>query len=314
MSGEQLQENARLLKLVTAASVATALILITVKLVAWHLTGAASLLASLVDSLMDLAASAINLLAVRYSLKGADRDHRFGHGKAESLAGLAQASFIAGSAVFLAIYTVNRLLNPRDLDNLDAGLGVMIFALALTIALVIFQRRVVRRTGSVAIKADSLHYVTDILASLVTIAALLLAQQGWLRADPLLALGIALYILYSAGKIVHEAIQHLMDRELAEEIKSRIREIALSEERVLGFHDLRTRQSGQTKIIQFHLDLAAHLPLFEAHAICRRIQRRLEATFPGADITIHQDPANLCTPWQTTGHNPSCGHRSGSHG
>ncbi len=294
MRGAPSPENARLLRQVTTASVAVALTLLTVKLAAWQFTGAASLLASLVDSLMDLAASAINLLAIRFSLKGADRDHRFGHGKAESLAGLAQSSFIAGSAVFLAFYTINRLLNPRPLENLEAGLAVMIFALALTIALVIFQRRVIRLTGSVAIKADSLHYVSDILASLVTITALLLTQQGWLRADPLLALGIALYILYSAGRIVHEAVQHLMDRELADEIKRKIRVIALAEERALGFHDLRTRQSGQTMIIQFHLDLPPHLPLFEAHAVCRRIERRLEAAFPGADITIHQDPANAC--------------------
>lgn len=289
------ERTERLLRLAATASVCCAAVLILVKLAAWYLTGAASLLASLVDSLMDLAASGINFMAIRYALKGADREHRFGHGKAESLAGLAQASFIAGSAVFLIFYTANRLLNPRPLDNLDAGLAVMIFALLLTTALVALQRHVIRQTGSVAIKADSLHYVTDILASLVTIAALFLSRAGLLWADPLLALVIALYILYSAGRIVQEAVGHLMDRELDEAVKRQIRAIALAEPRVLGVHDLRTRQAGRTMIIQFHLDLAAHLPLFEAHAVSARTIRRLAQKFPGADITVHQDPVNSCS-------------------
>ncbi|MDZ7642304.1 MAG: cation diffusion facilitator family transporter [Desulfurivibrio sp.] len=289
-------QQQRLLRLAAAASVSTAATLITVKLAAWYLTGSASLLASLVDSLMDLAASGINCMAIRYSLKGADRHHRFGHGKAESLAGLAQASFIAGSAVFLIFYTINRLLNPQPLGNLDSGLGVMIFALAMTIALVVFQRYVVRRTNSLAIKADSLHYLTDILASLVTISALLLSQQGWLRADPLLALAIALYILYSAYKIVREALAHLMDHELDATIKEEIRAIALAEPGVLGFHDLRTRQAGRTHFIQFHLDLEARLPLWQAHAISRRIREHISQAFPNADVTIHQDPAKACSP------------------
>lgn len=288
--------NARLLRLAALASVSVAATLITFKLFAWHLTGSASLLASLVDSLMDLAASAINFMAIRYSLKSADHEHRFGHGKAESLAGLAQASFIAGSAVFLLVYTSSRLLSPRPLENIDIGLAVMLFSLVLTVGLVSFQRHVIRKTGSVAIRADSLHYLTDILTILVTITALVLVRLDLLWADPLLALGIALYILYSAGLIIRESLRHLMDQELSAKIKGRIREIALADERVLGIHDLRTRQSGQTKFIQFHLDLTAELPLKEAHAIGKEIEKNLQQAFPGADITIHQDPV--------TGHSP----------
>jgi len=282
--------NARLLRLAALASVSVATTLIAIKLFAWHLTGSASLLASLVDSLMDLAASAINFMAIRYSLKSADHEHRFGHGKAESLAGLAQASFIAGSAVFLIVYTSSRLLAPRPLENIDIGLAVMLFSLVLTVGLVGFQRHVIRKTGSVAIRADSLHYLTDILTILITIAALVLVRLDLLWADPLLALAIALYILYSAGLIIREALRHLMDQELPAKIKGRIREIALADERVLGIHDLRTRQSGQTKFIQFHLDLTAELTLNEAHAIGKEIEKSLQQAFPGADITIHQDP------------------------
>ena len=290
------QQNARLLRLAALASVSVATTLIAVKFVAWHLTGSTSLLASLVDSLMDLAASGINFMAIRYSLKGADHEHRFGHGKAESLAGLAQASFIAGSAVFLMIYAGNRLLDPRPLDNIDSGLAVMLFSLILTIGLVTFQRHVIKRTGSVAIRADSLHYVTDILTILVTIGALFLVRLGLLWADPLLALGIALYILYSAAMIIRESLRHLMDQELSPEIKEQIRNIVLSDRRVLGIHDLRTRQSGQTKFIQFHLDLSDDLSLNEAHVIVREVADNLRHNFPGADITIHQDPAKSHSP------------------
>lgn len=290
MSQSDIIANHRLMRQAAWASVSVATILIGIKFVAWNLTGSASLLASLVDSMMDLAASAINFMAIRYSLKRADYDHRFGHGKAESLAGLVQASFIAGSAVFLLVYTGNRLLNPQPLANIDTGLAVMLSSLLLTVILVGFQRHVVRRTGSLAIKADSLHYLTDILTILVTIAALFLSRMGLLWADPLLALGIALYVLYSAGRIVREAVRHLMDHELASEIKGEIREVALRDPRVLGIHDLRTRQSGQTKIIQFHLDLTAELPLHQAHSIGKEIEKNLENCFPGADITIHHDP------------------------
>src|SRR5512147_956774 len=151
----------RLLRLATHASVATATLLITGKLVAWVMTGSVSVLASLVDSMMDVAASLINLFAVRYSLVPADSEHRFGHGKAESLAGLAQTTFIAGSAVFLILQAIDRLLHPRPLEDVGVGVGVMVFAILATVALLLFQRHVIRATGSTAIRADALHYTTD---------------------------------------------------------------------------------------------------------------------------------------------------------
>lgn len=284
-------ENASLLRLASLASVSVALTLLIAKSAAWSLTGSASILASLVDSLMDVAASLINFLAIRYSLKGADRDHRFGHGKAESLAGLVQASFIAGSAVFLLIHTSERLFRPQPLAHLDLGLLVMLASLGLTIVLVIFQRRVIRRTNSTAIRADSLHYLSDILTTLVTIAALILSRLGWPLADPILGLGIAAYILLSAAKIAHEAICHLMDRELSDGVEEKISAIVRADPRVVGMHDLRTRQSGQIRIIQFHLDLPGNLALAEAHTITKQIEQQIKTEFPDADLTIHQDPA-----------------------
>jgi ferrous-iron efflux pump FieF len=279
-----------LLRLATGASVATAGILIAAKLAAWLLTGSVSLLASLVDSLMDAAASVINLIAVRYSLEPADEEHRFGHGKAESLAGLAQATFIGGSAVFLVLHAVDRLLHPRPLQDIPVGVSVMVFAIAATLVLLAIQRYVIRHTGSTAIRADSLHYRSDLLVNASIILALVLETRGWTSLDPLFALGIATYILYSAWQIGHDAFQLLMDRELSAELQERVRNLALADARVLGIHDLRTRQSGQTPFVQLHIELHPDMSLTEAHAIADHVESTIREALPGADVIIHQDP------------------------
>jgi len=285
--------NPRLLRLATHASVATAAILIAAKLVAWVMTGSVSVLASLVDSMMDVAASLINLFAVRYSLMPADHEHRFGHGKAESLAGLAQTTFISGSAVFLILQSVDRLLHPRPLEDVGIGVGVMVFAILATLALLILQRHVIRVTGSTAIKADALHYTTDVLTNASIIIALLLSGFGWQGVDALFALGIAAYILYSAWHIGHEAFQLLMDRELPDDQRQRIRHAAHSHGQVRGIHDLRTRRSGHDIFIQMHLELDDELSLFEAHEIADEVEARIREIHPEADILIHTDPHSL---------------------
>jgi ferrous-iron efflux pump FieF len=285
--------HSRLLHLATNASVATAAILIAGKLVAWAMTGSVSVLASLVDSMMDVAASLINLFAVRYALMPADHEHRFGHGKAESLAGLAQTTFIAGSAVFLILQAFDRLLHPRPLEDVGIGVGVMVFAILATLALLIFQRHVIRVTGSTAIKADALHYTTDVLVNASIIIALLLSGFGWPGIDALFALGIAAYILYSAWHIGHEAFQLLMDRELPDEQRQRIRHAALAHDRVRGVHDLRTRRSGHDIFIQMHLVLDDELSLFDAHEIADEVEASIREIHPEADILIHKDPHSL---------------------
>ena len=282
----------RLLRLATYASVTTALVLIAGKLTAALLTGSVSVLASLVDSMMDAAASLINLLAVHYSLQPPDREHRFGHGKAEPLAGLAQAAFIAGSAVFLILHAVDRLLHPQPLNDALVGVGVLLFAIAATVVLLLFQHYVIRLTHSTAIRADALHYATDLLTNTATIVALGLAMLGWPLADPLFAIGIALYILYSAGHIGHEAIQLLMDHELPPEVHARVKEIAYGHARVRGIHDIRTRRSGQIYFIQLHLMLDDQMPLVEAHRIADEVEAAIMVAFPNADVLIHEDPTS----------------------
>lgn len=280
----------RLLRWATRASVATASVLIVVKLAGWVRTDSVAVLASLMDSLMDVGASLVNLLAVRYSLMPPDKEHRFGHGKAESLAGLGQATFIAGSALFLGFHAIDRLRTPRPPEDLAVGISVMLFATAATLALVLFQRHVVKRTGSTAIKADSLHYVTDLATNVSVIAALLLATLGMPWMDPAFALVIAAYILYSAVHIGHEAAQALLDRDLGDEVRAQVLALARAQPGVLGVHDLRTRESGHTWFIQLHLELDGRQSLAAAHEASERVRLAIEAAFPRAEIIIHQDP------------------------
>ncbi len=282
-----------LLKRATYASVTVALLLIGGKLAAWLLTGSLSVMASLVDSLMDAAASTINLVAVRLSLNPADSEHRFGHGKAEFLAGLAQASFIAGSSFFLVMHAVDRLRNPIPVTQTTVGIVIMALAIVITIILLAYQHHVIKKTGSTAIKADALHYATDVLTNGGTIVALVLARYGRPGLDPVFAIVIAAFIFYSAAKIGYEAAQMLMDRELSPDLRGEIIRIAETPPQVRGVHDVRTRLSGRTIMIQLHLELDDNMPLKRAHGVARAVEKDLLRTWPEADIIIHQDPAEI---------------------
>jgi len=282
--------HAQLLKRVTYASVATAVILIIAKAIAWYLSSSIGLLASLIDSLMDSFASIINLFAVRYALQPADEDHPYGHGKAEPLAGLAQASFIAGSAVFLIFNAVQRLQDPHPLSHNTISIMVMLFSIVLTVFLVSYQRYVVKITNNLAIKADSLHYLTDLLTNFSILIALYLTIKGYLWADAAFAIVIALYIFKSAFQIGNDAFQQLMDKKLDAKTEALIIKTIKATDKALGFHDFRTRQSGKNKFIQFHLELDDRLTLLQAHAIADGLEKKLMALIPDAEVIIHEDP------------------------
>lgn len=278
----------------THASVTVAVTLVIAKLVAWVMTDSVSLLSTLLDSLLDTAASAINLVAVHHALRPADEDHRFGHGKAEPLAGLAQAAFISGSAVFLIVQAGQRLLHPRPVVNPEVGYVVLAIAIVLTFILVAFQKYVVRRTGSVAIGADSLHYQTDVLVNASIAVSLVLSSRfGWWAADPLFALAIAGYILWGAVHIGLKAYHLLMDRELPEDDRRRIREITVGVPGVLGVHDVRTRSSGPQVFIQLHLELRDDMALDAAHEIALAVEDALLAAYPRAEVLVHPDPVSV---------------------
>lgn len=290
------QRYYRLATFAGVAATVTATLLIIGKLIAWLATGSSSLLASLTDSLMDVSASLINLLAIRYALIPADDDHKFGHGKAESLASLAQAAFITGSALVLIMHGIGAVADPVPLQRAGIGIWVTVGSLILTLLLVTFQTYVVRVTGSQAVKADALHYRSDLLLNGAVLLALLLSMQGFHMADGLFAILLGGYILWSALQIGYEAIQTLLDRELPEGECQQILDICNSVPGVHGMHDLRTRQSGPVRFIQLHLELDESMPLVQAHAIADRVEARLRLAFPIADIIIHMDPLSVLTP------------------
>lgn len=284
------QSDHRLLLLTGAASVLVALTLITIKGGVWWFSGSVSLLASLIDSVMDSLASLVNFFAIRYSLQPADEEHRFGHGKAEALAGLGQAALIAISALLLGREAVLKLLEPQPVAQLQWAIGVMLVSILLTFMLLMLQRYTIRRTGSTAIEADSLHYLSDVAVNVGIIVALVASLNGYLWVDGTVALLIAVYIFYAAWGIGNESVQLLLDREISGNVREEIGAIVASHPQALGFHQLRTRQSGRTQFIQLHVDMEESLSLRDAHDLAERIEMDIRARFPMADVIIHEDP------------------------
>lgn len=287
---------ARLMRRATVAAIAVALALIVAKTAAWVLTGSVSLLASLVDSSIDALASLLNFFAVRHALSPADSEHRFGHGKAEALAGLGQAAFVAGSAGFLLLEAGRRVLRPAETEATEVGVAVMLLSIAATLGLVAYQRHVIQRTGSTAISADALHYRGDLLVNAGVILALWFSSQGFPGMDPAIAIVIALYILYSAWHILRQSLDHLMDRELPDTERERIIALVLEHPGVRGMHDLRSRRAGTATFLQLHLELDDDLSLVSAHRILEAVEAKLRAAYPGAEIIIHPDPLSAISP------------------
>ncbi len=284
----------RLRRRATYASVAVASTLIVAKLAAYLLTESVSILSSLIDSSTDLMASLVTLLAVRQALRPADANHRYGHGKAEALAALAQAAFIAGSAVLLSVEAVRRIFRPEPIAEGTIGVAVMLLSIVLTAGLITFQRRVQAATGSVAIGADRLHYAGDLLMNSAVIAAILLTEAtGLAIVDPLFGIGIALFLLNGARGVARDALDVLMDRELGQEERDRIAALARAEPGVRGLHDLRTRNAGTGCFIELHLELDGTLTLTAAHEIADRVELRLRQAFVNAEVLVHQEPAGL---------------------
>ncbi len=283
--------DGRWLRLVTGTAIMVALTLIILKGFAYYATGSVSMLSSLTDSMLDGMASVINLLAIRFALMPPDHNHRFGHGKAEALSSLFQSALITISVLYLVYESIGKLVNPEPIKATEVGVSVMLVSVVMTFALVSFQGWVHRRTGSLAIKADAAHYRMDLLVNIAVISALLIDSyfQSML-ADPIIALLISGYIAHEVWEIGSNAIDQLMDREMAEDDRLKIFNIATAHDQVDDIHDLRTRMSGNWTFIQFHMSLDPKMTLQEAHEIADDVEERLLAAFPGAEIFIHQDP------------------------
>jgi ferrous-iron efflux pump FieF len=299
-TSDTLERAGALMRRATYASLTVAAVMIVVKLAAWLVTDSVSLLSSLIDSLLDGAASLVNLVAVRQALVPADREHRFGHGKAEPLASLGQSAFIAGSAVLLLIQALQHLLKPVPISNTGIGIAVMMIAIVVTGGLVLYQRSVVRRTRSLAVSADELHYRADLVLNGSVIVSLVASSTlGWVYIDPLFGAAIGCWILWGAWRVANKAIVQLMDRELPDDERTRIRAIALAHPEVRAVHDLRTRAAGPTAFIQIHLEMDGGLTLSEAHRISDTVEAQLLAAFPRAEVMIHQDPEGVDEPRRT---------------
>lgn len=274
-------------------SILAAGFLVALKTATGFLTGSISVWASLLDSAMDIFASTINLIAVRAASRPADEDHAYGHGKAESLAGLFQSLVIAASGIYLIWEAARRITGPHTTSYEWIGMATMLVATATSIALVRRLQRVARETDSLALHSDALHYLTDIYTNMSALVALLIVRlSDWQTADPLISILIALYILWSAAHVARESIDVLMDRRLPAEVDEQVAEIVsrFRPEGVLGFHDLRTRRSGSQKFIDLHLEVERDQRLEEAHDVTVRVLRAIEAEIPRARVQIHTDP------------------------
>ncbi len=291
---------ATLMRHATYASISVAGAMVMVKLVAWFLTGSVSLLSSLLDSLLDAAASLVNLIAIHQALTPADREHRFGHGKAEPLASLGQSAFITGSAVLLIIQGLQHLLRPAPVTNTGIGIAVMVFAIIVTFALVRYQQHIIRRTGSLVVSSDELHYRSDlILNGAVIVSLVATAALNWLFVDPLFGIAIGLWIIYGAWQVARKAIVQLMDQELPDHARAHIRRIALAHPQVRAVHDLRTRAAGPDAFVQIHLEMDGDLTLRDAHRVSDAVEADILAAFPQAEVMIHQDPEGVEEPRRT---------------
>ncbi|HET8611154.1 MAG TPA: cation diffusion facilitator family transporter [Sphingomonas sp.] len=283
---------ARLNQRAALASVSMAIVLLVAKGYATAATGSVAMLGSLADTALDLIASLVTLWGVHIAGLRADEDHRFGHGKAESLAALFQMMLIAGSAIAIAWRSILTLIRGAGAHNAETGILISVFAGAATVALLAYQRHVIARTRSVAIGADHLHYQSDLALNCAVIVALLLDRYaGWHAADGLFGLAIALWLGWSAFRSATQAIDQLMDREWPEAKRRAFLDVAATIPALAGMHDLRTRTSGALDFAQFHMAFPPETTIATAHEVMEEIEARLAETFPGLEVLIHPDPA-----------------------
>ena len=284
-------DRAKLTARAAFASIAMAVTLIGLKSWAALQTSSMAMLGSLADSGLDLVASLVVLLGVRIAAQPADWDHRFGHGQAEALASLVQVILITISAIFIGFRAVQRLLAGAETADAELGIGVSVIAMVLTIALITYQRHVVRRTGSLAIGTDRLHYSSDLLLNGSVIVALALDQFAGLKgADAGFGLLIALWLAWGAWKASSNALDQLMDREWPDELRERFLATAREYPELAGLHDLRTRSSGTHYFAQFHVWVPAEWTVQEAHDRLDAVEEELQQRFPDTEILIHVDP------------------------
>lgn len=279
----------------TRVTLTVAVLLLAVKLAGWLITGSMALLASAVDGLVDTGASVVTLFGVQYAQRPPDREHRFGHGKGEAVAAFTQASFVAGAACILAFQSVGRLLVPAPLEAIGVGVWLVAVSLAAACGLIAMQSWVVNRTGSTAIAADRIHYLTDVAVNAAVLLALAVTKwTGWARADPAFALAISAYMVWNAYVIVDAALEQLLDRELPADERRRIKETVRACPGVRDIHDLRTRFSGDRTFVEYHLEVDPGLTVDAGHAISDATETAIQNLLPGTiEATAHIEPHGI---------------------
>ena len=290
-------ETAALTRRVTLYSVATAAVLVTIKVVAWLSSGSVALLASTADSGLDLLASLTTFFAVRYAVAPPDAEHRYGHGKAEGFASLVQGGLVFASAALIGQQAVIDLIAPKPIQSGGWAMVVMGVSIVLTALLIVAQGRVLRKTASVAVSGDRAHYAADLASNVIALAGI--AATAWLgiaRLDAIAALAIAALLLWGAVGVFREASGQLMDHELPDEVRARIVDLMTQDRRLTDVHQLRTRASGPYVHIQMHVDLDPELTLEAAHQVIVAAEKRVLDAFPSADIIIHADPRGRAEP------------------
>lgn len=276
------------------ASIAVAALLAVLKTWAVWKSDSTAMLGSLADTGLDLVASIATLIGVWIAAQPADREHRFGHGKAEALAAMFQVVLIALSAAGIAVRAVGALIGGERVASADEGIAVSVIAMVATLALLAWQRHVIRRTGSLAIKTDNVHYQSDLLLNLAVIAALVLDRLiGVTGADPAFGLAIAAWLAWGAWRASSEALDHLMDKEWPDDKREAFVAALAGHPELRGVHDLRTRTSGMHDFVQFHAAVDPRMTIAEAHRVMDELEARIEAEFPGVEVLIHPDPDGL---------------------
>ena len=288
------QDYSLLKRIAASASITTALLLTLLKAGAALYTGSLSVLSSMIDSLADLISSLITFVAIYYSDKPLTSEHRYGYGKVESISALFQAAFIMGSAGFILYDGFYRFIYPQPLNNTDIGISIMFISLFITLLLVALQRYVMRKVKSPAIRADSLHYVVDILSNSAVILSLFVVRYiGWSWFDILTAILIAVYLIISAWQIICDALNEITDKEVDKKTKQEIIKCINNIPEIKGYHDLRTRLSGTRLFIEIHLEFDGNLSLYEVHKIAEHAEEKINTLYPHAQIIIHQDPYGI---------------------
>lgn len=288
------EKNDKLKKTAALASISLSVVLSLLKTFGALYTGSLAVLSSMIDSLADIFASSITFIAVKFSSKPATADHRYGYGKAEALSALIQSAFIAGSGIFVMYDGFSRFFYPRQLEQTNIGILIMVISLIATIALIFFQKYVTKHTASQAISADSAHYAVDVITNISIIISLIvvkLFQISWF--DTLTAFVISAYLLKNAYQLANNAVKILMDAELSDEVRLNIINIVKESPFAKGIHDLRTRDLGGTYMFEFHLELDGELSLYAAHDLTDLIEEDILSAYPNAQIIIHQDPAGI---------------------